>query len=251
MLWRTEYRNHLPYFSIVIGLTVAAGIATAAAPHVEVFAVVLAMTGLVAWVATTVYVAAATLRFLTLGGDTLLHVSALSPWRLTARKALVLGSYMVLQHIATLLAQAPHISDTVGAERTQVFAYLFMAKVVSIASFLIAVVLVATLAKTMRRRGPATTLFVVALVVVVTAQAIMLWRLGAPDTQSFFIGVGGEFLTANLYANVLPLILTGPAEGFLPPITGLSVVLNAGAIASMLLMTVALIRWRRFDHVAL
>lgn len=251
MLWRVEYRNHLPYFSIAIGLTVAAGIATAAAPQVEVFAVVLAMTGLVAWVATTVYVAAAILRFLTLGNDTLLHLSALSPWRLTARKALVLGSYMVVQHITTLLAQAPHISDTVGAESAQVFAYLFMAKVVSIASFLIAVVLVATLAKTMRRRGTATTLFVVGLVVVVTAQAIMLWRLGAPDTQSFFIGVGGDFITANLYANVLPLVLTGPAEGFLPSITGLSVALNAGAIACMLLVTLALIRWRRFDHVAL
>lgn len=251
MLWRVEYRNHLPYFSIAIGLTVAAGIATAAAPHAEVFAVVLAMTGLVAWVATTVYVAAAILRFLTLGHDTLLHVSALSPWRLTARKALVLGSYMVAQHVATLLAQTPHISDTVGAERTTVFAYLFAAKVVSIAAFLIAVVLVATIAKTMRGRGPATTVFVVSLVVVVAAQAIVLWRLGAPGTKSFFIGVGGDFTTVNLYANVLPLILTGPAEGFLPPIAGFSAVLNAGAAACMLLVTLALIRWRRFDHVAL
>jgi hypothetical protein len=251
MLWRVEYRNHLPYFSIVIGLTVAAGIATAAAPHVEVFAVVLAMTGLVAWVATTVYVAAAILRFLTLGGDTLLHVSALSPWRLTTRKALVLGSYMVAQHIATLLAQAPHISDTVGAERTQVFAYLFAAKVVSIATFLIAVVLAGALAKAMRRRGPATTVFAVVLVLVVTAQAILLWRLGAPDTQSFFIGVGGDFTTANLYANVLPLVLTGPAEGFLPSITGLSMMLNASVAAFMLVGSLALIRWRTFDHVGL
>jgi hypothetical protein len=249
MLWRVEYRNHLPYFSIAIGLTVAAGIATAAAPHVQVFPVVLAMTGLVAWVATTVYVAAAILRFLTLGHDTLLHVSALSPWRVTARKALVLGTYMVVQHVATLLALAPHIGDTVGAERTQVLAYLFAAKVVSIATFVIAVILVATTAKTMRGRGPATTVFVVALMLVVGAQAILLWRLGAPGTHSFFIGVGGDFTTVNLYANVLPLILTGPAEGYLPPIAGLSVVLNVGAAACMLLGTLALIRWRRFDHV--
>lgn len=49
-----------------------------------------------------------------------------------------------------------------------------------------------------------------------TARAMLLWRLRDPDTQSFFIGAGGDFIGADLCANVPALILSGPAEGFLP-----------------------------------
>ena len=251
MLWRVEYRKHLPYFAMVIAVTAGLGIASAIAPDVEVFSVLLTMSTLVTWTATIVYTSACTLRFLTLGDDLLLHVSSLSPWRLVTVKALVLGSYMAMQCAATVMAQSPHISEVVGPESGRVFTYLVAAKLVSIACFLISVVFAAAVAKTIRQRGPATALFVVALMILVAAQAIVLWHLGAPETQFFFIGVGGDFTTVNLYANVLPLVLTGPGEGFLPPVAGLSMLLNAAVAVAIALVTAGLVRWRRFDHTEL
>jgi len=60
-------------------------------------------------------------------------------------------------------------------------------------------------------------------------QVILLWRIGAPNTTDFFIGIGGTEYTAHLYAGVLPLTLSGPGGGYLPPsLISVSMLLNVG-----------------------
>lgn len=251
MLWLIEFRKHLPFFSVAIGPAALTGVAAALVPDQPVLEVIRTLSGMLVWCGSVVYVAADLARFLTLGNDVLLHIGAPGQLKTAGIKAASLGAFLLALHAATLIGGAATITETVETDAPAVFAYFVVAKAVSIVTYLVTVVFAASAAKVFRARGSATTAFIVVLVGIVVGQTLTLWRLGAPDTDFFFIGVGGDFLSVNLYANILPIILTPPSAGFLPPIAGLSVLLNsvlsfvAGAI------TLLLMRFRRFDFITL
>lgn len=250
-LWLLEVRKHLPFFASIIGAVVATSIAVAIWPDVEMLEVLRSMCGLLCWTGTVVYVAASTVRFVTLGGDLLLHISALNRWRLLGMKAAVLGAFMLCLHVAALLGQVRAISDAPDGESAAVFAYLVIAKIVAIATFIVTVIMVATLAKAGRGRGAAIAAFGLLVLAIIVVQAIALWRLGAPNTTSWFIGVGGDMYTVNLSANIVPLILTGPELGMLPSVAWASIALNAAFSLVMVAIWALLARFRRFDFVAM
>lgn len=251
MLWLIEVRKHAAFFAITIGLAIVTSVAAALFPQQQVLEVIRTLTGMLVWCASAVYVAADLARFLALGNDVLLHCSAFSPLRNACVKATILGIFLVALHAATLGGGAEAIAEAVGSDAPTVFAYYVLAKALSIVTYLATVVLCALVSKVFRTRNLVVTTFTVALVAMVIGQTIALWRLGAPETDFFFIGVGGDFLSVNLYANILPIILTAPSEGFVPPIAGLSIVLNMAVAAATLLGVLLLSRFRRFDFVAL
>ena len=154
---------------------------------------------------------------------------------------------LIVQHLLAVGLQLQDLLEPAGADAGAVIGYVMLAKVVSIAAFLLSVTFLATVAKVPRGRGVSTSFFAVGLLVVIGVQGVLLWRLGAPTTEEFFIGVGGQLFTVNLYANILPLTLTGPSEGFLPPISGLSVVLNLIAAVVFAAGWGVLAKVRRFN----
>lgn len=251
MLWLIEFRKHVPFFSVTIGLSVVTALAAALMPDQPVLEVVRTLGSMLVWCGSAVYVAADIVRFLTLGNDVLLHISAHGQLRAVFVKAATLGSFLLALHTATLVGGASTITEATGTDAPTVFAYFVAAKTVSIVTYLVTVMFASSVAKVFRTRGTAVTAFIAVLLGLVVGQTLALWRLGAPDTDFFFIGVGGDFLSVNLYANILPIILTAPAEGFVPPIAGLSVVLNVLAVAAAVTITLLLMRIRRLDFVAL
>ena len=226
MLLRVELRKHLPVFVAAYLATTATGIAAVIAPDIVTLDVVRALCTLLCWSATTGYSAAVVFSFLVLGRDQLFQISTRSRWQLVGLKLGVLTVLLTVQHLLTVGLQLEDLLEPAGADAPAVIGYLLLAKIVSIAAFLLSVAFLATVAKVLRGRGVSTSFFAVGLLVIVGVQGVLLWRLGAPTTQEFFIGVGGQLFTVNLYANILPLTLTGPDDGFLPPISSLSVVLN-------------------------
>jgi len=251
MLWRTELRKHLPIFATVWMATLAAGVAAAIAPHVVVLEVVHALCGMLCWTASSLYAASVLFRFIALGDDLFLQISSVSRWKLALLKVALLGALMVVQHLIAVGTDLGQLRNAAGTSFNAAVLYMLLAKTLSIAAFLALVLLAATSAKTLPGRGASGTFFGLAVVATITAQAILLWRIGAPATQDFFIGVGGEMFTVNLYANLLPLTLTAPDSGFIPPITGTSVALNAAGILVFIGCWAVLIRARRFNFLQL
>lgn len=247
MLLRVELRKHLPVFVAAYLATTATGIAAAIAPDIVTLDVVRALCTLLCWSATTVYSAAVVFSFVVLGRDQLFQISTRSRWQLVGLKLGVLAALLTVQHLLTLGLQMPDLVEPAGADAPAVIGYVMLAKIVSIAAFLLSVTFLATVSKVLGGRGVSTSFFAVGLVVVIGLQGILLWRLGAPTTQEFFIGVGGQLFTVNLYANILPLTLTGPSGGFLPPISGLSVVLNLIAAVLFGAGWAVLAKVRRFN----
>ena len=247
MLLRVELRKHLPVFVAAYLATTAIGTAAALAPDIVTLDVVRALCTLLCWSATTVYSAAVVFSFVVLGRDQLFQISTRSRWQLVGLKLGVLTVLLIVQHLLTVGLQLQDLLEPAGADAAAVIGYLMLAKVVSIAAFLLSVTFLAILTKVLRGRGLSTTVFAVGLLVVIGVQGVLLWRLGAPTTQEFFIGVGGQLFTVNLYANILPLTLTGPNGGFLPPISGLSVVLNLIAAVVFAAGWAVLVKVRRFN----
>lgn len=250
MLWRVELRKHLPVTAAAAVATVATGAAAALAPEVVSVAVLHSLCILLCWSAVVCASAGAVFNFLVLGRDQLLQISTRSRWALAGMKLVVLAGLLVLLHLVTLAVQVPALRDAADAAGTAlggVLAAVVVSKVVSVCAFLLSTAALAVLAKTMPGRATATVFYTVALIVVVVGQAVALWQLGAPTTRSFFIGVGGELTTVNLYANILPLTLTSPAEGIIPPIWGLSVALNLGSAALFGALWAVMARVRRYN----
>ncbi len=158
---------------------------------------------------------------------------------------------LVVQHALTVAWQVSDLTRSAGPDAGAAISYVVIAKSVSIVVFLCSVTFVATAAKTFRGRGGATSSFVIGMLVVVAAQVILLWRIGAPSTHDFFIGVGGDAFTVNLYANILPLTLTGPGDGFLPSITNVSIALNLIAAVLLIIGWMVLAKVRKFDFLPL
>lgn len=251
MLWLVELRKHLPLFGTVSLVTTSMGAVRALNPDVLTLQVIQALCVLLCWTATTIYSASVVFAFLTLGRDLLLHLSTRSRWQLAGVKLSVLAVLLLVQHALTLVWQVADLSKSAGPHVGAAIGYVVVAKIVSILVFLCSVTLVATLAKKFRGRGGATTFFASGMLVVVAAQAIVLWRIGAPNTHDFFIGVGGDVFTVNLYANILPLTLTGPGDGFLPPITGLSILLNLLVAVTLAGTWAVSAKVRKFDFLPL
>lgn len=247
ILWSIETRKHLPFFASVIGAVVAMSIAAVIWPDIEMLDVLRSMCGLLCWTGAVVYVAANIVRFITLGGDLLLHISVLDRWRLLGMKAAVLGAFMLCLHVAAVVGQAHAITEAAKGETAEVFEYLAVAKVVAIATFIITVSMVATLVKATRGRGAAVAAFGLLALAIIALQVIVLWRLGAPDTTSWFIGIGGDMYTVNLYANILPIILSGPELGMLPELAWASIAFNGAFSLVMVASWGLLARFRRFD----
>ncbi|PZE36491.1 hypothetical protein [Curtobacterium sp. MCPF17_031] len=247
MLWRVEFRKHLPVFVAAYLATTVTGVAAVLAPDIVTLDVIRALCTLLCWSATTVYSAVVVFAFLVLGRDQLFQISTRSRWQLVGLKLGVLAVLLTVQHLLTVGLQLQSLLEPAGADAAAVIWYVTLAKVVSIAAFLLSVTFLATLSKVLRGRGVLTSFFAVGLLVIIGVQAVLLWRLGAPTTQEFFIGVGGQLFTVNLYANILPLTLTDPSAGFLPPISGLSVVLNLIAAIVSAAAWAVLAKVRRFD----
>ena len=251
MLWRTEVRKHLPVFAAVYSAIVLVGVARWVAPDVLVLEIVQALCGMLCWTGSAVYAATILFRFITLGDDVSLQISSVGRWSSASLKASVLCGLLVLQHLLGVAVTVDQLRNTAAAEFATALVYVVVAKTLSIVSFLTLVLLSATSAKVFSGRGACAAVFVIGLLTAITAQGLTLWRIGAPTTEHFFIGVGGDAFTVNLYANILPLTLTGPAEGFLPIITGTSMVLNLSAVLAFLACWALLIRFRRFNFVAI
>ncbi|WIJ46546.1 hypothetical protein [Curtobacterium citreum] len=251
MLWLVEFRKHLPVFIAVAVATSAVSIAATAFPKVVALEVVQALCVLLCWSATTCYSAAVVFSFLALGRDQLLQLSTRSRWQLAFLKLCVLTVLLVAQHALTVGLQIRDLTDAAGKTAPAAIVYVLLAKIVSISVFLLGALLLATLSKLLRSRGTATTFFAVGLVGVIVVQALLLWRSGAPDTHDFFIGVGGHPFTVNLYANILPLTLTGPSSGFLPSIAGWSMVLNLTAALLFTAAWAVIARGRKFDFLTM
>jgi hypothetical protein len=251
MLWRAEFRKHLPLFGVAYAVTVATGIAVIVRPDVLAFEVIQALGGMLCWSATVVYSAAVVFRYLALGADPLLHLGTIGRWRIALMKVAVLGALLFSQHLIAVAMLLGTLLDTAGGDVGPVMTYLVVAKALSIVTFLTAVGFLSTASKVMRGRAWTTTTFTLALLAVVVAQGILLWRTGAAATQDFFIGVGGDFFTVNLYANILPITLTGPEAGFLPPVAWLSASLNLGATVVFAVLWAAVATGRRHDFLPL
>lgn len=251
MLCLVELRKHLPLFGTAYLATSSIGVVVALAPDVLTLEIIQALCVLLCWTATTIYSASVVFAYLTLGRDVLFHLSTRSAWRLAGLKLSVLAVLLLVQHALTVVWQLADLEASAGADSGAAIVYVAVAKVVSVVVFLCSVAFVATAAKTFRGRGGATAFFAIGMLVVVAAQAILLWRIGAPSTHDFFIGVGGDTFTVNLYANILPLTLTGPDDGFLPPITLSSIVLNVVAAVVLAGGWTVLAKVRKFDFLPL
>lgn len=252
MLWRIEFRKHVFVFLACWLVVAVTGTAALVAPHVVALQAVQAFGTMLAWCAATVYSAGVLLSYFTLGDDLLLHIGSLPRTRVALMKAAVLAVLMYLLHIVTFAFQAHTIADAAGGQIPAVIGYVFAAKALSIAAFLALVVFLSAAVKIpLHGKGSSIGGYTVLAVGIVIAQAILLWRLGAPDTSHFAIGVGGAFFTANLYANILPLTLTGPADGLLPAVTGLSLLLNGAAIVLFAGLWALLVRTRRLNFYTL
>ncbi|NQX11432.1 hypothetical protein HQQ80_07335 [Microbacteriaceae bacterium VKM Ac-2855] len=251
MLWVVEFRKHLPIFAAIYAVTIVTGAAALLFPDVVVLGVIQALGGLLCWSAAVIYAASVILRYLSLGRDLLLQIGTVSRWRIVWMKAAVLGAYLFGLHVVSLAFLFKKTSDAAGDQFGSVLAYLIGGKLLSIAVFLVAVVLVATLVKMLRTKAAVVTGFSVLVVAVVIGQAILLWQTGAPDTAHFFIGVGGDFFTVNLYANILPIILTDASAGFLPNIWVTSVLLNTALAAMYFLIWAVVTRVSRVNFLSL
>lgn len=251
MLWRTEFRKHLPLFGVAYVVTVATGVAVIVRPGVLAFEVFQALGGMLCWSATVIYSASVVFRYLALGADPLLHLGTISRWRIALMKVAALGALLFFQHLIAVAMLLRTLLDAAGEDRGPVMTYLVVAKALSILTFLAAVGALSTASKVVRGRAGPTTAFALALLAVVVAQGILLWQTGAAGTRDFFIGVGGDFFTVNLYANILPITLTGPEAGFLPPVAWLSASLNLGAAVVFAVLWVAVAKGRRHDFLPL
>jgi hypothetical protein len=251
MLWLVEFRKHLPVFVAAYLATASIGVIVVLVPDVVALEVIQALCVLLCWSATTIYSAAAVFSYLVLGRDVLFQLSTRSRWQLASLKVTVLALLLTAQHVLTVGLQISTLADAAGRDAAAVIVYVLSAKIVSISAFLVSAAFLATLSKLLRGRGAATSFFAVGMVALVAAQAVLLWRTGAPNTRDFFIGVGGEPFTVNLYANILPLTLTGPSSGILPPVSGISVMLNLTAAVVFAAGWSILARARRFDFVSM
>lgn len=252
MLWRIEFRKHIFVFLpcwLVVALT---GTAALIAPGAAWLQAVQAFGTMLAWCAAVIYTAGVLLSYFALGGDLLLHIGSLSRTRMMLMKAVVLAVLLYLLHAVTFAFQARTIGEAAGRQSPAVIAYVLGAKALSIAAFLALVMLLSAAVKIpLRGKGSSIAVYAVLAVGLVIVHAILLWRLGAPDTTHFAVGVGGAFFTANLYANILPLTLTGPADGLLPGVTCVSLLLNAAAVILFAGLWTLAARTRRLNFYAL
>ncbi|WIB12310.1 hypothetical protein [Curtobacterium sp. MCPF17_052] len=171
--------------------TTVTGVAAVLASNIVTLDVIRALCTLLCWSATTVYSAVVVFAFVVLGRDQLFQISTRSRWQLVGLKLGVLAVLLTVQHLLTVGLQLQSLLEPAGADAAAVIGYVTLAKVVSIAAFLLSVTFLATLSKVLRGRGVSTSFFAVGLLVVIGVQAVLLWRIGAPNTQEFFIGVGG------------------------------------------------------------
>lgn len=247
-LWLVELRRRLPVALVAILLTAAAGTAAATAPDFTTLGVVRELGVMLCWSATTIWSASVLVRHVTLADDALPELGTRPWWHVAVGKALVLGGLLLAQHVVTTLVELPTLHDAFGPDLAAAVTHTALAKVASLAAWLTVVLLVATLAALVPGRGRAVTVAVAGLTVVVVGQALLLWRTGAPDTDTFVLGVGSETWTVHLYANVLPLVLTAPAQGVVPGVAWLSVGLDGvvAVVAAATWTTVA--RRRRWDR---
>ena len=251
MLWVVETRKHLPLFATLYVLTAAAGTLRLAFPDTVAFSVIQGLGTLLCWSAAVIYAASVIFRYLAFGRDLFLQIGTVSRWRIVGIKAVVLGACMLVLHLLTVGFQIKTISEAAGPQSTAVLAYLVAAKVLSIAAFLALVVFLSSVVKVLRGRAAMLLAFSILMVGLIVGQTIALWQIGAPHAAEWFIGVQGDFYTVNLYSNILPLILSGPADGFLPPVITTSIVLNAVMLTAYLALWALFARTARVNHLTL
>ena len=250
MLWRTEFGKNLPVFLACYAVVAVVGAAALIFRDVVALEAVQAFGVMLAWAAAVVYSSATLFAYFALGRDLLLHIGSVGRVSVLLMKAAVLGVLLYALHAVTFIFEARTIADAAGSRFPAVLAYLWGGKALSIVAFLTLSLFLSAAVKLLCGRGALIAAYAVIIVGVVIAQAIALWRIGAPTTTHFAVGVGGDFFTANLYANVLPLTLTGPGEGLLPPITGVGLLLNGGAAVILLALWLLLVRTRGLNFYA-
>ena len=251
MLWVVETRKHLPLFATLYVLTAAAGTLRLAFPDTVAFSVIQGLGTLLCWSAAVIYAASVIFRYLAFGRDLFLQIGTVSRWRIVGIKAVVLGACMLVLHLLTVGFQIKTISEAAGPQSTAVLAYLVAAKVLSIAAFLALVVFLSSVVKVLRGRAAMLLAFSILMVGLIIGQTIVLWQIGAPEATEWFIGVQGDFYTVNLYSNILPIILSGPADGLLPPVITTSIFLNAVMLTAYLAFWALFARTARVNHLTL
>lgn len=251
MLWVVEARKNLPLFAALYLATIIAGILRLAFPGAVTFSIIQGLGTLRCWSAAVIYAASIIFRYLAFGRDLLLQIGTVSRWRIVWIKATVLGAYMLGLHLVSLALQIKTISETAGSQSTAVLTYMVLAKLLSITAFLTLVVFLSSLVKLLRGRASMLIAFSILLLGLITCQTIALWQIGAPNASEWFIGVQGDFYTVNLYSNILPIILSGPADGLLPPATTASITINAVLLAAYLAFWALFARTARINFLTL
>lgn len=244
MLWVVETRKNLPLFAALYLVTAIAGTLRLVFPDAVTFGIIQGLGTLLCWSAAVIYAASVIFRYLAFGRDLLLQIGTVSRWRIVWIKATVLGAYMLGLHLVSLAFQLKTISETAGSQGAGVLTYMLLAKILSIAAFLTLVVFLSSLVKLLRSRAAMLIAFSILIVGLIVGQTIALWQIGAPNAAEWFIGVQGDFYTVNLYSNILPVILSSPADGLLPPVTTASIAINA------VLLTAYLACWALFARTA-
>lgn len=244
MLWVIEVRKNLPLFAALYIATAITGTLHLAVPDSATFSVIQGLGTLLCWSAAVIYAATVIFRYIALGRDVFLQIGTVSRWRIVWIKAAVLCAYLLALHLLSVAFQVKTIADTAGSDAPGVLAYIAAAKLLSIAAFLTLVVFLSSLVKLFRGRAPMLIAFSILIVALIVGQTLFLWQIGAPDATEWFIGVQGQFYTVNLYSNILPIVLTGPADGLMPSITATSIVINSAALL------VYFIGWTVFSRTA-
>jgi len=247
-LWLVELRHLLPVPLVAVALTGAAGAVAALAPDIVALGVVRELAVMLCWSGTAIWAAGVLVRHVTLVDDPLVQLGTRPWWRVAVGKALMIAALLTVQHVVTTIAELQTLHAAFGENLAGAVAHAAIAKVASLAAYLAVVLLVATLATLVLGRMRAVATVAIGVTIVVVGHALLLWRVGAPDTEVFVLGVGSDTWTVHLYANVLPLVLTGPSEGVVPDVAWLSLGLNAAVALTASATWLALARGRRWDR---
>lgn len=251
MIWVVELRKHFFFFAALWLVVAVAGTFAAIFREIDVFSTVQSFATILSWSAAVVYGAVVLLSYISLGNDLLLQIGTISRWRVVVVKAAVLFALAYVLHVVNLGFQLRIIFAAVSDAATSVLVYVLLAKAMSIASFLSLVIAAAVVAKLWRGKTMIVIVFSLLVVSAIVSQVILLWRIGAPNTSHFFVGAGGQFFTVNLYANVLPITLTTPSDGFLPQIWIDSVLLNFASLGICTVTWLLFAKFRRFNFLPL
>lgn len=224
MLWRFEFRRHLPPFLVALALLGVPRLGMVVSSS-DTLSILFGLCTMIGWTIFLTYAAYCLFDYYCLGSDILLHISTLSRRRILLVRSSVLYLFSLVLALATLIFSASLVKHP-GTFASAGWIYLVLSRAVSLLAFFGVLMVILRLIKMLNQKMAMSVAYGISATVSVVGVAVGYWTVGAQSRSAFFLGVSDSYDHAPAYALALPFYDIGNV----PFISHLSIVASVGNI---------------------